>query len=297
MSITNWGYHNGGIEYETRLILAVDQISKLPLYFRYVAGNIGDVSTLANTIVEMKKHGIATSSALIDAGYYSEANLKLLFEAEISFLIRMPSNLVLYRSVVAQCGDIESSRYVIKFGKRGLFVKEVEVEVCGGRGAFGYLVLDPERRGREISRAVLDMDEKKVGDGGGGVVDFSNCGKMVLLSSVRLSTVDVVPLYYTRQVAERMFGVAKDDLGILPLRTHSEPNFKGFMMLIFVSLIVYCGIKDRLGNKVPMEQVVSLLKNLKCKVFDNSIIPCEVTKQQRLLFETLDIVVPKTCGI
>ena len=86
-------------------------------------------------------------------------------------------------------------------------------------------------------------------------------------------------------------------LGILPLRTHGEPNFKGFMLLIFVSLIVYCGIKDRLGNKVPMEQVVSLLKNLKCKVFDNSIISCEVTKQQRLLFETLGIVVPKTCGI
>jgi transposase len=296
MSVTDWGYHNGGIEYETRLILAVDQTSKMPLYFRYVAGNVGDVSTLANTIVEMKKHGISTSSALIDAGYYSEANLKLLFDAGISFLIRMPSNLVLYRSVVAQCVDIESSRYVVKFGKRGLFVKEVEVEVCGGRGAFGYLVLDPERRGREISRAVLDMDEEKVGGGGGGV-DFVNCGKMVLLSSVRLSTVEVVPLYYMRQVVERMFGVAKDDLGILPLRTHGEPNFKGFMLLIFVSLIVYCGIKDRLGNKVPMEQVVSLLKNLKCKVFDNSIIPCEVTKQQRLLFETLDIVVPKTCGI
>ena len=209
MSVTDWGYHNGGIEYETRLILAVDQTSKMPLYFRYVASNVGDVSTLANTIVEMKKHGISTSSALIDAGYYSETNLKLLFDAGISFLIRMPSNLVLYRSVVAQCGDIESSRYVVKFGKRGLFVKEVEVEVCGGRGAFGYLVLDPERRGREISRAVLDMGEEKVGGGGGGV-DFVNCGKMVLLSSVRLSTVEVVPLYYMRQVVERMFGVAKD---------------------------------------------------------------------------------------
>jgi transposase len=69
MSITNWGYHNGGIEYETRLILAIDRSSELPLYFRYIAGNIGDVSTLANTITEMKKLGLATSSALIDAGY------------------------------------------------------------------------------------------------------------------------------------------------------------------------------------------------------------------------------------
>jgi hypothetical protein len=176
----------------------------------------------------------------------------LLFEVGISFLIRMPSNLVVYRGIVAQCGDIESSRYVVEFGKRGLFVKEVEVEVCGGRRAFGYLVLDPERRGREISKAVLDMGEVSVE--GGKVVDFSNCGKMVLLSSVRLSTVDVVPLYYTRQVAERMFGIAKDDLGILPLRTHSEPNFKGFMMLVFIALVVTCGVKSCLGKKTVMIQ-------------------------------------------
>ena len=301
MSVTNWGYHNGGIEHETRLILAVDRLSKLPLYFRYVAGNIGDVSTLANTIVEMKKHGISTSSALIDAGYYSEANLKLLFDAGISFLIRMPSNRVVYKQIVSQNLDIESARFVVKFGERGLFVKEVEIVVCGDKRMFGYLVLDPLRRGQEVSKTVLDMagekEEQSSNVGEDCVVDFSGCGKMILLSSERLSTVEVVPLYYTRQVVERLFGVAKEDLGILPLRTHSEPNFKGFMMLVFISLIVYCGIKDCLGNKIPMEQVVSLLKNLKCKVFDNSIVPCEVTKQQRLMFETLNVVVPKTCGV
>ena len=301
MSVTNWGYHNGGIEYETRLILAVDQLTKLPLYFRYVAGNIGDVSTLVNTIVEMKKHGISTSSALIDAGYYSEANLKLLFDAGISFLVRMPSNRVVYKNIVDQNLDIENARFVVVFGERGLFVKEVEVVVCGDKRVFGYLVLDPLRRGQEVSKAVLDVvggkEVKSLNVEVGGVVDFSGCGKMVLLSSRRLSTVEVVPLYYTRQVVERLFGVVKEDLGILPLRTHSEPSFKGFMMLVFISLIVYCGIKDCLGNKVPVEQVVSLLKNLKCKVFDNSIVPCEVTKQQRLLFENLNVVVPKTSGV
>jgi hypothetical protein len=141
---------------------------------------------------------------------------------------------------------------------------------------------------------VSEMDER----GGLGVsgLDFSGCGKMVLLSSVQLGVGEVVPLYYTMQAAERMFGIAKEDLGILPLRTHGEPNFKGFMLLVFISLIVYCGIKDRLGNKITMEYVVSLLKNLKCKVFKASVVPCEVTKQQRLLLENLKVVVPKPCG-
>jgi hypothetical protein len=56
MDVTGWGHHNGGIEKETRLILAVEKGSEQPLYFRYVSGNIGDVSTLANTIDEMKRY-------------------------------------------------------------------------------------------------------------------------------------------------------------------------------------------------------------------------------------------------
>jgi transposase len=106
-----------------------------------------------------------------------------------------------------------------------------------------------------------------------------------------------VPLYYTRQIAERMFGIAKDDLNILPLRTHTEPNFKGFMLLVFISLIITCELKSRLGSKISIEQAVSTLKTLKCKIFDDVIIPNEVTKKQRLLFEACDVLVPTLSGV
>jgi hypothetical protein len=292
MAVTDWGHHNGGIEYETRLILAVERESKRPLYYRYVAGNIGDVSTLANTIAEMKKSGISATSALVDAGYYSESNLRLLFGAKISFLIRMPSNRTTYKNIIARSTDIEVPEYAVRYNKRGLFVKENEVEVFGEK-AFAYLVLDPERRGREISKAILEMDEEASDDD----LDFSNCGKMVLLSSERLNPKDVVPLYYTRQIAERMFGIAKDDLNILPLRTHSEPNFKGFMLLVFISLILACGLKERLGREISIEQAISTLRTLKCKVYDDSILPGEISKKQRRILEAANVLVPKVCGI
>ena len=293
MEVTDWGYHNGGIEFETRLILAIERESELPLYFRYVAGNIGDVSTLANTITEMKKLGVSTSSALVDAGYYSETNLKMLFAANISFLIRMPSNRTIYKNIIAENVDIENPKYAVKYDKRGLFVKENEIEIYGYK-AFAYLVLDPERRGREISKTVSLME-----DDGSDIpkTDFANCGKMVLLSSDKLDTSDVVPLYYTRQIAERMFGIAKDDLNILPLRTHSEPNFKGFMLLVFISLIISCALKARLGKKIPIAQAISTLRTLKCKVFNDAIVPHELTKNQRLIFHAAEVFVPNIQGV
>ena len=51
-------YHNSTIEKETRLILTVDTEEKMPVYFRAVAGNINDVSTLETTILEMQKQGV-----------------------------------------------------------------------------------------------------------------------------------------------------------------------------------------------------------------------------------------------
>ena len=293
MPITDWGYHNGGIAFETRLILAIDRENELPLYFRYVAGNIGDVGTLLNTIKEMKNNGISTSSTLIDAGYYSESNLKMLFKEKISFLIRMPSSRILYKNIITENMDIESSKYAIKYDKRVLFVKEIPVSLYDEK-AFAYLVLDSERRGREISKAIFQTDEKEINV---KEIDFSDCGKMILLSSEKLNTNEVVPLYYTRQIAERMFCITKDDLNILPLRTHSEPNFKGFMLLIFISLIISCIVKSKLGKEISIEQAVSVLRTLKCKVYVDSIVPSEVTKKQRLIFEKANVLVPKIGGI
>jgi len=49
--------HNGVISNEARLILVGDRRSGLPLYFRYVAGNIVDVSTLKTMLTEFKCKG------------------------------------------------------------------------------------------------------------------------------------------------------------------------------------------------------------------------------------------------
>jgi hypothetical protein len=133
MPVNSWGYHNGSVAYETRLILAIDKETKLPLYFRYVAGNIGDVSTLVNTVVEMKKLGVFASRVLLDAGYFSEDNLSALFGAGIDFLIRVPLDRVICVDLIAKSVDIESSCFAVVFNGRGLFVKRCEVMFCGRR--------------------------------------------------------------------------------------------------------------------------------------------------------------------
>lgn len=86
--ISQFGYHGGDVEQETRFVMVVDHKTQTPLYFRYVAGNIIDVSTLKNTMIELGKMGVKSTFALLDAGYYSEDNIKNLYLDKIDFLTR-----------------------------------------------------------------------------------------------------------------------------------------------------------------------------------------------------------------
>jgi transposase len=61
--------HNNGISNELRLIYVVDKITKFPLFFRFVAGNIIDNSTLINTINDLLSYNIQIELVIVDAGY------------------------------------------------------------------------------------------------------------------------------------------------------------------------------------------------------------------------------------
>lgn len=112
--VSKFGYHGGSTEQETCLVMVVDQKTRTPLYFRYVAGNIVDVSTLQNTIAELLKMGVKSTFALLDAGYYSEANIKNLYSGGIDFLTRMPAGRKLFKQLVADTAEtIEKSENLV----------------------------------------------------------------------------------------------------------------------------------------------------------------------------------------
>jgi len=115
--------HNGVTKSETRLVLVVDRKSGMPLFFRYNAGNIVDVTTLRSTIMELEAFGVDIGYAIVDAGYYSESNIKSLYGDDdddndeskaIPFLTRLGSNLKLYKQLVSEhAEDLSKSKYML----------------------------------------------------------------------------------------------------------------------------------------------------------------------------------------
>ena len=288
-----WGYDDGGIGKQLRMLCVLDSKTKLPLFYRYLPGNMLDISTLQTTMAELRLMGVKISSALLDAGYFSETNVHELYEQKINFLTRMPKSRTIYKNLIKQHShNLESLKYATKYGERAIFVKCKAIDLFGHK-AYAYMVLDPIRKGKELQKLIMDH----LADSEIEPTETAGCGVMVLVSSNKLAPQNVVSNYYARQAVEQVFGFYKDDLQLLPLRAHSDDTIRGYMFLLFITLIIFIELRKALNDKFTVEQALLITRNLKCKIFDDKIVIAELTKQQKEVFALCNIIVPTICGI
>jgi len=294
--LTATNTHNGATSNETRLLMVVDRKSHMPLYFRYNAGNIVDVTTLRSTIAELEAFGINTDYAIVDAGYCSKGNMQSLYGDDkednktIPFLTRIGSNLTMYKTLIAEhAGDLAKSKYMMMQRDRLLSVKRVETDLWGHAG-YAYVCMDHARREDEIlkyARAALESDDISHEDMD---IAMKSKGTFVLISSEMIEQEEVMPLYYTRQVVEQVFDICKNSTDLLPLRVHSEEALRGHLLLNFMATVVHLSINKMLkGTKYNTDGAFIILRNQKCKVFDDCILPKETTRKMNDIYKQLKL--------
>ena len=113
-----------------------------------------DVSTLSATNSEMEKLGIKLSLSIMYAGFSSENNIRSMREKKMDFIMRVPANRVIYLDLVESAADIENLGKGVKYGSRIMFISSSRTEFAD-HSVFTHLILDPERRGRELRRYML----------------------------------------------------------------------------------------------------------------------------------------------
>jgi hypothetical protein len=293
--------HNGTISREARLIFVVERSTSMPVYFRYVAGNIVDVSTLKTTLNQLQAQGVNINHGIMDAGYCSENNIRELFKQNIPFLIRLPAK-SLSDDLIKQHGEgLYSTKYVLRYGNRIIFMKRVPVILYDYEG-FAYIAIDAARQRDEqndyINRCMNNpkMKEKMSDD------ELKSLGYFVLISSQNLETKEVLPLYYTRQVIEQTFDYAKNDVDLLPLRSHNEDTFRGHLLLSFMATILLIMANKLLKSRKKLENVCAkkafhAFRRIKCNVYPNSLVTSEANKIVNLILRELKLSIPQTIDL
>lgn len=295
-SINAFGYSSGNIEQNVTCLMLVDKISTLPIYFRAIGGDIADVSTVKTTVAEIKKLGLELDSAILDAGYCSRDNLQFMCSEEINFITRLPKNYSIFKEIIKERGDIEKAVNAVQYGERIVFVSSKKQDIYGNE-IYVHLILDPSKKSKDMNMILKGNACDIISDEIAEELDekMKCAGFFILLSREDISKKQVLPSYYARQAIEQIFGFAKSNNNILPLRVHDEESIKGYLMLVFLALIIFITIRQR--AKEPMDKVLLKLRTLKAKVFDDSIILQEPNRKVKDIYKTLNILMPTYPGI
>lgn len=297
ISITALGHHGGDIEKEIRMIMVVDRATGEPLYFRYVAGNIVDVSTLKTTMTELTAFNINANYALLDAGYCSEENIVALYKSDISFLMRLPAGRIIYKDAVnTALPTLETIENCVLYGERVLYIKCEKVTLYDEYEGYVYVCLDVKKKADDITRIMTDAinnkeDFEKTNE------KLKTAGIFALISPEKLPSNELLQLYYLRQSAEQIFEISKSYADILPLRVHTESTLRGILMINFLAVAIYKNLNKQLPDNVPLSNALKFMRTQKCKIFNgNNVIPSEPNKRQRIVLGCLADTVGKFSG-
>ena len=287
--------HNGVISEEVRLIYVVQQHTGMPLFFRYVAGNVVDVSTIKRTIAELKANGVNTKFAILDAGYYTGINADALLDAGVSFMARMKGNFKVYKDAVRDhLGELEAKENAVIFHHRLVYVKCIECRIGQkeDRQAYAYLCKDMTMSRVESTHAIEYAVDK--GLSGEDVFDeIQRLGVFVLVSTRKLVKENVLSLYYMRDRVEKIFEICKQGGKILPVSVQSEATFRGHLMMTFMATAILKMMSDVLRNtSLTTETALFNLSHQNALVYENELITNEPVKLMNEAYKAFGIECP-----
>ena len=217
-------------------------------------------------------------------------------DEKINFVTRLPKSHKIFSGFVDAASDIESAINVIQYGDRVVFVKSQKAIVYDHE-MYVYVILDPSKKGKDINYILKNQLADKLESQELSELDkkMKMAGFFILLSRTEIERSNILPTYYTRQAIEQVFGFAKSNNNILPLRVHDDQSIRGYLMLVFLALIIFISMRQKL--KVPMDKVLLILRSLKAKVFEDAIIVQEPNKKTKDIFDALNIIMPTKLGI
>lgn len=279
MDILEYGYNR---DHESLPQLNVSMVAHkdkgVPLFYDIHPGSVVDVTTLRNTIKKMGALGLRKPAMVLDRGFFSQSNLKLLVGGRHSFVMPASFSTKAVQSLVTHARrDIERASHLVKYDGTTLFVKAVRLEL-EEVAVDGYVYYDMKREREEKSKfygrlhEVMELLGKrklrekerpgKVFDNIAGklakyirwsVVDggfevkardkavarrVNRMGFTVVVQRGGHSWEEVLAWSRERDAIEKMFKQLKSDIEVKPLRVHKTEVARGWVFVAFVSLIL-----------------------------------------------------------
>jgi transposase len=262
----------------------------MPIYYRVIAGNIIDVTTLKKTLGDLKNYKIEVDFAILDAGYYSEENVKQLFANKINFITRLIGNRLIYKELVASNYDkIIHMKNKVIYANRLIYVLKNEFFLFGYK-MYAYISIDHKKMCEEVLRLGLNSEKAKNTSIDDLEIERKTAGLFIIISSIDIDINEILPFYYQRQTIEQIFDVSKNHVSLLPVRCHNLETFNGHLLISFLATIAYLLINSKFNSiKYNALNFFAIFHYLFCDIKGDTISIHELNKEMKEIMKFLNI--------
>ncbi len=261
----------GSVGIQTRLVLILDIVTGLPVWFDLIPGNVLDLNTIMNQTEKVAKLlDVKIEDMVLDAGYVCK-NVILAYNRDTNqdrtLIARMPGEKGYGREELFEKTHnlFSNAKYGFVRQDHSYFGIRKEIEIFGCR-EFAYVYLDFENASSAYRDYLYDhmdlyeamtMKEKNW-------VRYKG-GFFVVVSNIETEPDRMLDNYYGRTEIESAINCGKEYLCMPPLNKHRTETVNGKLMQDMINIIVYMMVrKVTIPTGRSVSDYIYDLQSLRC---------------------------------
>jgi hypothetical protein len=282
--------HNGDDVWRPQLgiLLLWGTTTHRPGFLKLLPGSAHSAQCLANAVWESDLQDVI---AVIDKGFWSQTNVKVLEEADVHYAMALRRDLPL-----VHCVPHVQYKDFFQYRKHVQWWRATKWE---GRVVYHYL--DKSLADEEESAFLIRVEDGKATRRQYERLKHS-FGTLSILTDTGMSAQEVYELYKERRDVEYAFDALQNTLGADVTWMRSRESMQGYLFIFFVALHLYSQVLDHLKRKKLLKQfsvqdVLTFLSKV-CMVEVNGQFRLgEVTRQTKRVIDLLEVPITKRLGL
>jgi transposase len=260
----------------------------MPVYYKLLPGNIREVNAFKNTLLEA---GLHKGVVVADKGFYSKANISLLQQEKLQFILPLRRDNALIDYSTIHANTFKDGANFFQHAKRPVWFKRYDIE----EELSLHLFLDEQLRVKEENDYLLRI---KTHPENPSITDYhtrkDRFGTIALLTNINDIEEDVYLTYKSRMAIEIMFDGMKNILDADHTYMQNEQTLQGWMFINHLTLQWYQHLYIELKEKGLLKQVsvndyIQLLTDVKKVKINDKWYLNEFTNHTKKLTDTLKI--------
>lgn len=260
-----------------------------PGFLKLLPGATHSAKSLSNAIWES---GIQDVVAIMDKGFYSQANIECLEDAEIQYAIALKRDLPIVKHAT-----ISKYKQYFHYKKHVQWWRSTEF----GDGRMIYHFLDKTLADNEESTYLARVEEGKATKAQYNKLK-KRFGTLSIITDTGLSAKEVYALYKQRRHVEYAFEAFKKTLEADVTWMRSRESLQGYLFINFIALHLYSQVLDHLKRRDLLERysvqdILTYLSKVCIVEVNGKDRLGEVSRQTRKVIDLLEIPITERLGL